>query len=121
MGILSSEKEPTPASSRRKSTGLNFGDLKPLNQKSSTSTKNFGGYRDSGAQSPKSKNANSMDSDAEDDDDDKRKDTEAEDDRDDTGKGFLSPEDAMRQGELAEGVRKIKVRTHVTAHFIFYC
>ena len=110
MGILSSEKEPTPASSRRKSTGLNFGDLKPLSETSKTSTKNFGGYRDSGAQSPKSENANSMDSDAEDDDDDKKKDNDAEDDRDDTGKGLLSPEDAVRQGELAEGVRKIKVR-----------
>ena len=26
--------------------------------------------------------------------------------------GMLSPEDALRQGELAEGVRKIKVRNH---------
>jgi len=47
-----------------------------------------------------------MDSDADDEDEIKVED----DEKDDGGKGLLSPEDAHRQGELAEGVRKIKVR-----------
>ncbi|KAH7139497.1 hypothetical protein B0J11DRAFT_610859 [Dendryphion nanum] len=115
MGILSQEKEAAPASVRRKSTGLNFGDLKPLNQASSTSTKNFGGYRDAGAQSPKSKTAATVDSDAEDDDDEKTGDADVDDDKEVTGKGLLSPEDAVRQGELAEGVRKIKLKRQHSA------
>ena len=48
-----------------------------------------------------------MDSDADDEDDVKGE--EAYDDKEDSGKGMLSPEDALKQGELAEGVRKIKV------------
>lgn len=119
---MSQEKEAAPASARRKSTGLNFGDLKPLSQASSTSTKNFGGYRDSGAQSPKSKNAGTVDSDAEDDDDDKARDADVDDEKEVSGKGLLSPEDAVRQGELAEGVRKIKVCISVLTHkhYIMY-
>ena len=48
-----------------------------------------------------------MDSDADDEDEIK---VEDDDEKDNGGKGLLSPEDAHRQGELAEGVRKIKVR-----------
>ena len=110
MGILATEKpQATPTVARRKSTGLNFGDLKPLN--ASAGTKNFGGYRDKDAASPKKKDADAMDSDADDEDEDKVKIEDADDDKDVTDKGMLSPEDALRQGELAEGVRKIKVRS----------
>ena len=35
---------------------------------------------------------------------------DVDDDNDVGNKDLLSPEDAVRQGELAEGVRKIKVR-----------
>jgi hypothetical protein len=95
--------------SRRKSGALNFGSLKPLD--AASGTKNFGGYRDASQQSPKAKvkHEDDMDSDA-DDEDDVRKD-DMEEDKDDNGKGLLSPEDALKQGELAEGVRKIKVCT----------
>jgi hypothetical protein len=48
-----------------------------------------------------------MDSDADDEDDVKPEDME--DDKDVADNGLLSPEDALKQGELAEGVRKIKV------------
>lgn len=50
-----------------------------------------------------------MDSDA--DDEDEARGDEGDDDRDVTADkgGMLSPEDAAKQGELAEGVRKIKV------------
>lgn len=109
MGILESDKTPvaSPVASRRKSGALNFGSLKPLD--AATGTKNFGGYRDMQQQSPKSKvkNEDDMDSDA---DEDEIKQEEVDDDKDDSGKGLLSPEDALKQGELAEGVRKIKVR-----------
>ena len=81
--------------------------MKPLN--AAAGTKNFGGYRDSSQSSPKSKLKieEPMDSDADDEDDVKGED--AYDDKEDSGKGMLSPEDALKQGELAEGVRKIKV------------
>jgi hypothetical protein len=111
MGILESDKTPvtTPAA-RRKSGALNFGSLKPLD--ASSGTKNFGGYRDRSQQSPKAKqkSEDDMDSDVDDEDEVKIKVEDADEERDDNGKGMLSPEDALKQGELAEGVRKIKVR-----------
>jgi hypothetical protein len=112
MGILEVDNIPTvvsPAASRRKSGALNFGSLKPLD--AASGTKNFGGYRDRSQQSPKAKvkTEDTMDSDADDDDEIKVEDVEEE--KDESGKGLLSPEDALKQGELAEGVRKIKVCT----------
>jgi hypothetical protein len=111
MGILEVDNIPTvvsPAASRRKSGALNFGSLKPLD--AASGTKNFGGYRDRSQQSPKAKvkTEDTMDSDADDDDEIKVEDVDEE--KDESGKGLLSPEDALKQGELAEGVRKIKVR-----------
>jgi hypothetical protein len=51
------------------------------------------------------------DSDADDEDEVNIKVEDMDDDKDGNvdGKGLLSPEDALKQGELAEGVRKIKV------------
>jgi hypothetical protein len=109
MGILAPEKTPaTPAARRRRSTGLNFGELKPL---TANNTKNFSGYRDPSAQSPKSKkkDEDAMDSDADDEDEVKVKTEDDDDHADDRSRGLLSPEDAVQSGELAEGVRKIKV------------
>jgi hypothetical protein len=108
MGIVKVKDTPkvmSPAA-RRKSGALDFGSLKPLN--AATGTKNFGGYRETSPKSKK-KSADAMDSDADDEDDIKIEDVD--DDKDVGGdKGMLSPEDALKQGELAEGVRKIKVR-----------
>jgi hypothetical protein len=113
MGILETDKIPTVTSpaSRRKSGALNFGSLKPLD--AASGTKNFGGYRDASQQSPKSKVKveDAMDSDVDDEDEIKKED---EEEKEDGGKGLLSPEDAHRQGELAEGVRKIKVRQELS-------
>jgi hypothetical protein len=115
MGILETGKVPTVVSpsARRKSGALDFGSLKPLN--AASGTKNFGGYRDASQQSPKSKvkTEDTMDSDADDEDDIKVEDDE---EKDESGKGLLSPEDALKQGELAEGVRKIKVREKTCWH-----
>lgn len=109
MGILETdEKKVTVASpvNRRKS-GLDFGSLKPLD--AASGTKNFGGYRDMQSPKAKVKSEDAMDSDA-DDEDDARGDDADEDKDVVVDKGMLSPEDAAKQGELAEGVRKIKVR-----------
>lgn len=110
MGILETDKVPTVVSpaARRKSGALNFGSLKPLD--AASGTKNFGGYREASQQSPKAKvkAEDAMDSDA--DDEDEIKVEDVDDEKDESGKGLLSPEDALKQGELAEGVRKIKVR-----------
>jgi|TARA_R110002003_G_scaffold121_23_gene10862 hypothetical protein len=114
MGILESDKAPvvSPAT-RRKSGALDFGSLKPLD--AAAGTKNFGGYRDRSQTSPKSKvkTEEDMDSDADDEDDVKVEDVD--DDKDESGKGLLSPEDALKQGELAEGVRKIKLKRQHSA------
>lgn len=108
MGILATEKKKTvEATPRRKSGGLDLSALKPLN--ATTGTKNFAGYRESSQKDAKGKRSgDAMDSDADDDDDAKIK-VEDEEDQDPSGKGLLSPEDARREGELEEGVRKIKV------------
>jgi hypothetical protein len=112
MGILNAPKTPqvTSPAAKRKSGTLDFGSLKPLN--AAAGTKNFGGYRE---RSPKTKvkKEDAMDSDADDEDDIKIED--ADDDKED-GKGMLSPEDALKQGELAEGVRKIKVYSYSNLH-----
>lgn len=50
-----------------------------------------------------------MDSDADDEDEVKVKTEDDDDNLDDRSRGLLSPEDAVQSGELAEGVRKIKV------------
>jgi hypothetical protein len=107
MGILETEDKKAAVASptTRRKSGLDFGSLKPLN--AASGTKNFGGYRDMQSSKAKKKNEDAMDSDADDEDD--QKPDEADDDKDVMDKGMLSPEDAAKQGELAEGVRKIKV------------
>ncbi|CAN9139367.1 hypothetical protein CUC08_Gglean005881 [Alternaria sp. MG1] len=112
MGILNTKEKPTITSpqSKRKSGALDFGSLKPLN--AAAGTKNFGGYRETSPKSNKKKE-DAMDSDADDEDDVKVED--AEDDKEVFDKGMLSPEDAHRQGELAEGVRKIKLKRQHSA------
>ena len=106
MGILTSKDQSkvTSPAAKRKSGTVDFGSLKPLN--ADTGTKNFGGYRETSPKSKK-KSQDAMDSDADDEDDVKVEDMD--DDKDVVDRGLLSPEDALKQGELAEGVRKIKV------------
>ena len=118
MGILSApEAEKTPIVTKRKPSGPDFSKLGPLK---STGTVGFSGYRD--AQNAKRKNkkrdTDAMDSDADDEDDERLPngtydaETKTED-----GK-HLSPEDARRQGELAEGVQKIKVSTRLLLWYL---
>lgn len=112
MGILeTTDKKAAVASpATRRKSGLDFSSLNPLD--AAKGTKNFGGYRDMQSPKAKQKSEDAMDSDA-DDEDDARPD-EVDDDKDViVDKGMLSPEDAAKQGELAEGVRKIKVRSTI--------
>jgi len=109
MGILTPDKaQASPVAERRKSKAIDFASLKPLN---ASGTKNFGGYREKDGKAKKRTGDDAMDSDAEEDDEIKV--DEPEDDKDPDGTGMLSPDDAIRQVELAEGVRKIKVSTHM--------
>ncbi|KAJ4349163.1 hypothetical protein N0V95_004805 [Ascochyta clinopodiicola] len=112
MGILETEDKKVAVASpvNRRKSGLDFGSLKPLN--AASGTKNFGGYRDTQSPKAKQKSEDAMDSDA-DDEDDARDD--GDDDKDVVDKGMLSPEDAAKQGELAEGVRKIKLKRQHSA------
>jgi hypothetical protein len=123
MGILSPPpvEQKTPASSKRKSQGLDLTSLKPL---TSTGTKGFAGYRDPSTSKKsdpfqvkdgKKKEEDAMDSDADDEEEEPKIEEEDLEDAEPKleSKGMLSPEDALRQGELAEGLRKIKVCHHV--------
>ncbi|KAF2084963.1 hypothetical protein K490DRAFT_47879 [Saccharata proteae CBS 121410] len=123
MGILASENTvpQTPVAAKRKSQGLDFSSIKPL---TNSGVKNFVGYRDPSATPAKArkgkdgeKNFDAMDSDADDDDD---ANVGAADDNYEVADvkaetGMLSPEDAMRQGELADGMRKIKLKRQHSA------
>ncbi|KAF1932847.1 uncharacterized protein M421DRAFT_53792 [Didymella exigua CBS 183.55] len=110
MGILETADKKTVAASpaTRRKSGLDFGSLQPLD--AAKGTKNFGGYRDIQSPKAKQKSEDAMDSDADDEDDEGEARRDEVDDREVAAdKGMLSPEDAAKQGELAEGVRKIKV------------
>ena len=119
MGILSSPPEQplTPASTKRKSGTLDFSKLQPL--KSTSTAKNFAGYRDQNASKnsvlrrlgKKRKDDDEMDSDADDNDDeeDTKPSGTEDDEKEPNGNDMLSPEDAVRQETLAEGVKKINL------------
>jgi hypothetical protein len=111
MGILeTAEPEKTPVSTKRKSSGTDFSKFGPLNK---FGTVGFSGYRDNASSKKKSKdkvaNHDAMDSDADDNDDGPIVEQDDETDPKQENGKMLSPEDARRQGEIAEGVQKIKV------------
>jgi hypothetical protein len=111
MGIISTAAaQRTPQSSnRRKSSTTDFSKLGPLQ---SHGTKGFSGYRDTATakRKGKDKDVDAMDSDADDEDDDHLPGGDDEADvKQESGDVHLSPEDAKRTNEVAEGVQKIKV------------
>lgn len=102
MGIL-------PA--KRRSAQLDFSSLKPLKP---VETVGYAGYRErnsasqhSAEKSSKKMNNDGVDSDA-DDEEDVGKKVEADRELKKEVEVSLSPEEARKQGELVEGVRKIK-------------
>ncbi|THV55720.1 hypothetical protein BGAL_0004g00420 [Botrytis galanthina] len=120
MGILPNSKQEKINSSaaKRRSTQLDFGNIGKL---SNTGTVGFSAFRDNDTSAKRSKskkksngNVGMMeDSDDEDDDDNGVK-MEEVDDKDDPNK-TLSTEDAKFQGELADGVGRIKLKRQYSA------
>ena len=114
MGILKPSKtsdKPTATTAKRRSMQPDFTNLKPLK---AGGTMGFSSFREVSdpREKPSSKNGagDAMESDDDDDLEIDRVEKLAEPEGDDFKNGLLSPEDAKRQGELAEGVKKIKVR-----------
>ncbi|KAL4897145.1 hypothetical protein BDV59DRAFT_198567 [Aspergillus ambiguus] len=118
MGILKGAKaQETPGSAKRRSQQLDFSNLGPLKPGGTVGFLNFreNTERRSSKKKNKKKDVGEDDMDSDDDDDDsildRADDEEAKDDD-----HLLSPDDIRRQGELAEGVRKIKLkRQHSSA------
>ena len=109
MGIVSNpEPQQAPPISKRKASGADFSKLGPLK---AGGTVGFSGYRDSinVKREAKSKDADAMDSDADDEDDERLPDGNQDGETKQENGKLLSPEDARQQGELAEGVQKIRV------------
>ena len=112
MGILA-PKQPKVASAKRRSTQLDFSNLNPLKP---TGTVGFSSFRDEAVnrrnKARKKSNGSTggammEDSDEEDEDIEVVGKMEDVDDKD--VKTMLSPEDAKYQGELTDGVSRIKV------------
>ncbi len=113
MGILDSSKQskPTAGSAKRRSTQLDFSNLPPLK---SGGTVGFSAFRDNDRKNKARKKSNgsvgdAMAEDSEEDDEDIEIVGKLDDLEDKDVKAMLSPEDARYQGELAEGVGRIKV------------
>lgn len=115
MGILPNSKQEkiTSSATKRRSRQLDFGNLAPLK---STGTVGFSAFRDNNSSAkrskPRKKSNGSVgmmeDSDDEDEDDNSAVKMEEADDKDDPHT-TLSTEDAKFQGELADGLGRIKV------------
>ncbi|KAE8348063.1 hypothetical protein BDV28DRAFT_144416 [Aspergillus coremiiformis] len=116
MGILKDHKlQETPGSTKRRSLQPDFANLGPLKPGGTVGFLNFRESTETKRRGKKNKIAGDDDMDSDDDDDDsilgKADDEEAKEDEQ-----SLSPDDIRRQGELAEGVRKIKLkRQHSSA------
>jgi hypothetical protein len=116
MGILKDPKsQETPVSAKRRSLQTDFSSIGPLKPGGTVGFLNFRDKSENKDKKKKNKSVEDDDMESEDDDDDsilgKADDEEAKEDNHD-----LTAEDIKRQGELAEGVRKIKLkRQHSSA------
>ncbi|RFU35376.1 hypothetical protein B7463_g974, partial [Scytalidium lignicola] len=118
MGILPS-KPPKSVPTKRQSAQVDFGNLGPLKP---TGTVGFSTFRDpgssNGTKTIKKLNGSAskgMDEDSDDDDDSGVIENKMEDVDDKEVKTLLSPEDARFQGELADGVGRIKLKRQHSA------
>ena len=117
MGILPAPKaEKTPTAAKRKSVQDTLATLGPLKKEG---TVGFSGFRERDAKAKsrrkhKKTSEDEMESDSDEEDEGFVGKTEDVDDAEikKEENGLLSPEDAEKTGELAEGVRKIKVGSH---------
>ncbi|GAD95568.1 conserved hypothetical protein [Paecilomyces variotii No. 5] len=110
MGILKDPKsQETPGSSKRRSLQPDFSNLGPLKPGGTVGFLNFRD-KDANKGKRKSKKSSASDMDSDDDDDDDLIVNKAEDEEAKDADVELTAEELRRQGELAEGVRKIKLK-----------
>ncbi|KAJ6021904.1 hypothetical protein N7540_007408 [Penicillium herquei] len=110
MGMLKDPKAPETPAVKRKSIQADFSSLGPLK---SGGTVGFLNFRDQESGRKGKKGEDEMDSDDDDAENpilNKADDEEAKDDN-----HFLSPDDIKREGELEEGVRKIRLKRQHSA------
>ena len=118
MGILASPKpqeKPATTTAKRRSVQTDFANLKPLKPGGALG---FSTFRDTESRSTSYGNGKNKDNkklggdamDSDEDEDDEVVGKLEDVDSNDFTNSTLSPDDARRQGELAEGVKKIKVR-----------
>jgi hypothetical protein len=107
MGILKAKSQEKEGAVKRRSLQPDFANLAPLKPGGTIGFLNFRDT-DEGMSRTKSKKGSESDMDSEDEDDPVV--GKAEDEEGKDIQAHLSPDDIRRQGELAEGVRKIKVR-----------
>lgn len=111
MGILQAPKsDKTPSSAKRRSIAVELPKLGPLKKEG---TAGFSGFRDTEARRTRKGKRGSddeMDSDSEDEGGIVGKMEDINDADVKREPGLLAPEDAERTGQVAEGIRKMKVR-----------
>jgi hypothetical protein len=118
MGILASKQSKNVAGgTKRRSTQLDFSNLAPLKP---GGTVGFSTFRDTDPTSRRNKarkksngDVGAMEEDSDEDDEDPEIVGKMEDVEDKDVKSLLSPEDVKFQGELADGVGRIKV-SHIS-------
>lgn len=111
MGVLNDNKSQTPAATKRKSTQIDFGKLGPLKPGGTVGFQSFRDQEGKPKPSRKSNGSAGANFESDDDDDDdypiSGKMDEELDERE--PKSVPAPGDAKFSGELADGVRQIKV------------
>ncbi|KAL4810311.1 hypothetical protein BDV18DRAFT_55938 [Aspergillus unguis] len=113
MGILKDSKsQETPGSVKRRSQQLDFANLGPLKPGGTVGFLNFRDSTNGRKKDKKNKDDDEMDSDEDEDDRILNQADEEEEKEDDQ---HLSPDDIRRQGELAEGLRQIKLKRQHSA------
>ncbi|KUJ20475.1 uncharacterized protein LY89DRAFT_640053 [Mollisia scopiformis] len=122
MGIVSpKQQKATPATTKRRSTQLDFSNLGPL--KPDRGTVGFSAFRENDPTARKSKSrkksngslGGAMEEDSDEDEDDPELVGKMEDIDDKDVKTLLSPDDAKFSGELADGVGRIKLKRQHSA------
>lgn len=112
MGILKDPKTQETPVAKRKSLQADFANLGPLKP---GGTVGFLNFREQESARRRKKGGDEMDSEDDDTDNPILGKADDEEDKDNDDNRHLSPDDIKRQGELEEGVRKIRVRIHSSA------
>ena len=104
MGMMATSPAPTktPIAAKRKSGGIDFGNLAPLNT--------AGSSKPATSRAPaRRRSEDEMDSDDEDEDEDRRPKIKEEDDDKDMSRTFLTAEEVLEESKLSDELRKTKV------------